>query len=210
MKFTVKCATFCRLAGILNYFDPSVDPEIKQHLSCVRLENKNGKAFIISSNQKIAAVEYIGDTTESDGYADVCIDPILVKQCESETVFNSSLEITTVPQLKMGSAKTMCGFVYSGNACIYNENSILDKWRTWIPKAPLKKSEGALYLNLNYVQSLLLSSPSGKVIFPSHIDTNQPIVLRDRESENWVGLLMGKPHPSESQAIPATLPKWWN
>ena len=214
MKFTIKCSVFNRLAAIPTFFEPTTPEEIRQQLTCVRLENFNGKSFAIATNQKIAAVEYLGLTNEQNGIAHVIIDPVLIEQCKKEIPFDSYLEIVTIPEIAFATAKTMFGYVYKNeatkdNPCSWLDENIMDEWRTWIPDGPVKENTGPMYMNLDHVQALAQSSPSGKIVFPLFIDIKKPVVLRDREFSEWVGLFMPNPGVNEPDAKAAEVPEWW-
>lgn len=209
MKFTISCETFCRLASVPTYFEPHTKPELFKQIECVRIENYKGCVFAISTNVQIAAIEFIGNTTEPDGAVHVVIDPVLVKQCESERAYGSFLEIVSIPEIATASAKTMLGFVYNGNACIWPATTVMDNWREWGPDKTPTKAKGALYLETQHIETLFKASPSGRIVFPEHIDVNVPTILRDYKNPNWVGLFFGKPQANENPAIAATLPEWW-
>lgn len=210
MKFTIPCETFTRLAAIPSFFPLDVDEEHRADLRCVRVENVKGHRIAIAANKKIAAIEYLGVTTEADGVAHIVIDPLLIEQCKTEAKFNGFLEVLLIPEIATATARTMLGYSYKGNACIYPQDSVMNGWRGWGPPMPVKKSKGALFLNLGYIELLNKSSPSGKIIFPEFIDVDMPAVLRDRENANWVGLFFPAPPQIEPAATPAILPQWWN
>lgn len=210
MKFIISCNTFFRLASITQFFQPSTPDEIVQKLRCVRVEHRKGKTFAIATNYKIAAVEYIGETTEPDGFAHIIADKTLIDQCKNESPFASMLEIITIPEIATASAKTMLGFIYQGNACIFPDNTPMDDWLSWADTKTVTKNNGAMFWNLDYILPLFEASPSGKIVFPAFIDVDVPVVLRDRKHDNWVGLFMPKPAPADGVAEPAVLPIWWS
>lgn len=209
MKFNIPCETFTRLAQIPSFFTPSVDEETRQQLRCVRIENVKGHRIAIVANQKIAAIEYLGPTTDQDGVAHVMLDPMLLDVCKKESKFNSWLEINLIPEIATGIAQTMLGYTHKGNACMFPVNSVMNGWREWGPLKPVTKTTGPLFLNLDYIELLNKTSPSGKIVFAEHIDVSQPTVIRDRENECWVGLFFPAPPLTEPGAIAAILPNWW-
>lgn len=211
MKFYINCQTFIRLAGVCNYFSPFIEPEMKDKLNTLRLENLNGKTIAIITNHKIAVIEYLSDTTEPDGFAHVKLDPQMIGICAA--MGDNILEITTIPEILFATAQS-CGFSYNGNACHWFNDSPLNEWRSWaglqgkenIPK----KSKGAMVWNLSYIQSLIAASPSGRVVFPEFIDVDKPVVIRDRVSPKWAALFLAKPAATDiDDVIPAALPAWW-
>lgn len=209
MKITISCATFARIAQITGFFDLSTDPEISKQLSCVRIEVKDGHAFAISTNQKIAAIEYIGATEEKDCAFHIKADKQLIDQCVKEIPFDSFLNIIYIPEILMATISTMLGYNYAGNAAdeIMPEASLLKNWRTWFPDEMPKKSHGFLYFDTDHLKTLCQSSPSGQIIFPEIINTDFPIVLRDKQNPNWCGLFFGK-DAELSDLKGATMPEW--
>lgn len=209
MKFTIPCETFCRMANILSFFEPRTTDETRHQIECVRIEHYKGKIFTIATNQQIAAMEYVGETSEPDGVAHVANDSDLIRQCETEKMYKSFLEIVTIPEIALGTAKTMMGYTHPKNACIWPDITVMDKWREWASETAPTKSKGALYMETAHMITLFNASPSGCIVFPEIIDVNVPVVLRDKKNANWVGLFLGKPLPTEQKAQPATLPEWW-
>lgn len=211
MQFQIKCATFVRLASICNFFESHISEETKQKCNTLRLEISKGKVFAIATNVKIAAIEWIGNTTEKDGVAHIILDPAIVNQCKAEAWFDGVLTINTIPEIAIANASTSSGWVYPTNACYWFDETPLDKWREWAPEKMATKSSGIMWWNLFYVEALLASAFSGKIVFPEFINTKEPIVLRDRDNPNWVGLFLADPTPYEQRVTePATLPEWWN
>ena len=208
MKFTISCATFARLASVAAFIEPDVDEEIRRYLSCVRIENRNRQAYAIATNLKVASIEYLGPTTEQDSAVHVMLNERLVQQAVSETPFNSIMEVVSIPEIAVASVSTMLGYAHQGNVGVFPDKSPLDVWRQWAaPPAPASK--GAMFWTVDHIETLVKASPSGKVVFPSFINVDQPVVLRDALNPNWVGLFLGKPSPLEPAVVPATLPAWW-
>ena len=101
MNFSIKCQTFVRFATICSFFEPSTRQDVKEKINTVRLENKGGLSFIIATNEKIAAIEYIGSTDQPDGHAHVILDEALLNQCRTEMMYDSNLHIACVEQFKV-------------------------------------------------------------------------------------------------------------
>lgn len=210
MQFQIKCETFIRLASICNFFESHTPHDIKEKCNTVRLEITNGKVFAIATNVKIAVIEYLGQTVEKDGTAHVILDPQILERCKAETWFDGIVNVNTIPEIAIANISTSGGWVYPGNGCYWFDETPLNNWREWVSDKPAKASKGIMWWNLYYVESLLRSSKSGKVIFPQFIDTEEPVLLRDRENPNWVGLFLADPTPYEDKVIqPAMLPEWW-
>lgn len=210
MKFTITCKAFARLAGIPSFFEPRTDEEIKKQLSCIRIENCGGKVFAIATNQKVMAVELIGMTNEADCVAHITVDPELVKQCVNESLYDSFLEITYVPEILLATIKSMLGYTYLGNAAINGvpEQSALSQWRKWLPPASARSNKGPMYWGLDHIETLVKTSPSGKIVFPEFIDIDKPIIIRDTDNDNWFGVFIARPAPSQLTPEPAELPEW--
>lgn len=209
MRFFIPSKIFTRLAVIPSNFTKDVSQESKDVLSCVRLENHNGNLIAIAANQKLAAIEIIGKTTEADGHVDVAVNEQTLKFCENNP--DDILEIFSMPAFSIGTMKNSSGRQFEGNPCIYPKETILDIWRDWGPEEPINKSNGCLFLNLDYIELLNKASPSGKIVFPKHIDVDQTLVLRDFDNPSWVGLFTPRPSPlCMREPTPANLPDWWN
>jgi len=212
MLFHIKCSTFVRLASVCNFFEPSCDDEIRTKLNTVRLENHNGKTIAIVCNNKIAAIEVVNtDAALVNGVAHVVLDPVLLQQCQAESFLDGVLTINTTPEIAIAMASTSSGWQYVGNACYWFDQTPLDGWRDLAPKQPATANKGIMWWNTYHIETLLKSSPSGKVFFPAFTDVKQPTVLNDYGSPHWVGLFIPDPEPYESApTIPASLPEWWN
>lgn len=209
MKFTIPCETFYRLSRIISYFQEDTNYEIKQKINTIRLENYKGNLIAIATNQKIAAIEYISPTDQPDGILHVNPHQSLINISKEEKLYNSFIEFVLIPEIHMASAKTMLGFQFQGNAYHFLKDTPLDDWRSWVSEETPKTNNSAMYWDLNHLILLNESSPSGRIIFPKIIDIDIPVVLRDANNPNWVGLFVGKTTPSENKKTITTLPKWW-
>lgn len=204
MRFTISCKIFKRLSIICTNFTEDVTDEARSVLSCIRLENRKGKSLAIVGNQKIGVVEHIGLTTEPDGVVHLVVNDWVLGLNDMDM-----MEIVSLPDFKLGTIKTMLGLQYPGNACIYPEYTPLDKWYEWMPDEPLKQ-RGPLFMNLNYIELLNKSSPSGKLQFPEIIDVEQNMVLRDINSPVWLGFFTPRPAPGTPKLLKNSIPDWWN
>lgn len=210
MRFDIKCATFVRLASICNFFEPETTHEMREQINTLRLEARNGKIVAICTNQRIAAIELIGTAPAGvNEVAHVVLHKPIIDQCKVESFFDGMLTINTIPEIATAMAQTSSGWSYQGNACHWFDETALDDWREMAPDKPITKSEGVMLWNLHLVQALFESSPSGKIIFPRHIDANKPVVLRDLNDPNWVGLFIPAAHGNKIQKQAAELPEWW-
>lgn len=211
MKFEIKCNTFVRLASICNFFKSTIPHELKEQINTVRLEKINGKTIAIATNQQLAAIEILPqfDLGETGKSIHIVLDPVLVNQCKAEAFLDGSLYIDAIPEIATAVAIASSGWRYSGNACHWFAETILDEWHTWVQRDPLKKSNKIMAWELAHVQALFEASPTGHIYFPQFIDAEKPIILRDRGNPNWVGLFKPKPSNTESQTESAELPQWW-
>ena len=208
MNFEIPAEIYVRLANVTK----RIPDDDGGNLGCVRLENRNGDAFAISTNRRIAAVYYLGKSKDGDGFVHVTNDDVLINQCVSETPFSSILHITAIPELQMASAKTTYGYNYPGNAGVFPPDARLNDWRNLAPATPIKKTNGAMSWTLDDMLSLNSASMSGKLAFPEFIDVRSPVIVRDIEYPNWLGVFMptrredgGKSYAVEA----ATVPAWW-
>lgn len=208
MRFQIKCETFARLAKVPKYFSPERNPDYVERIQYVMVEIKDGDVFAIATNITVAVIEYLGRTNEADGVAYIKTDTALTEVCEKEKMFDSFVDITTIPQIAASAAKTMLGFQIA-DVCGWPTKSELLTWRTWAPDIMPTQDKGPLYWDSLEVETLFEASPSGRIAFPDVINIDAPIVLRDVKSENWLGLFMGRPSPSEDKVKAAELPKWW-
>lgn len=209
MDFLIKCDVFSRLAQVTRQFDKTTDFDTKKMISCVRLEYRKGHYYAIATNQQIAAIQYLGRTDQPDGEAHVVNDDVLIKQCIQETLYDSSLFVQVIPEFALANIVTTTGWAYKGQGCIYPENGPLDTWRNWFPDKNPTKSNGIMYWNIDHIESLARSSPSGHLYFPKFIDVEKPVVIRDRFDDNWCGLYIPRPHLSDGSITKeAEKPAW--
>lgn len=213
MNFQIPCEIFLRLANVPKYLRPTFTEEEKISLSCVRIEIRTGQLLAIASNRKIAAIYNLGEIDQPDGAVHLRLDPAVLAQCETEKPFNSTIQVIAIKELGVVTAKTMLGFNCPADFGYFlNEPTHLENWRIWPSADPITKTKGAMSWVMQDILSLNFASPSGHIAFPEFIDANKPVVLRDMNFDNWVGLFMpnrvddnGKVYTAE----PAALPEWW-
>lgn len=187
MKITIDATTLQRLS----------------HLSNLKIDINDGRAYLVASNDTVACVEYLG---EVNGANDSCYIRLDVDKVELEANFGGTFTFETLPELAMGSVVTT-----SGQDCndfiIWPDESPLDKWKEWFIMP--SESLGFMYCDLKQLISLWETSPSGEIVFPEVINNEQPVIVRDVNSANWVGVFIPV---TDSKTImrPATLPEWIN
>ncbi|MAK38199.1 MAG: hypothetical protein CMC15_18715 [Flavobacteriaceae bacterium] len=210
MKFVVKCEVLLRLSKVCNFFDVSISEDMKNRINTVRLENSNGNTIAVATNNKIAAIEILGSTAESDGYVDLVLSPELIAQCEKEVGYDGVMVVNSIPELAMSSIQSMMGWSYGGNASYWYDDTPMNNWRSWANSNEVPASKGCMYWDLHHVHALFQSSPSGCVVFPENIDVEKPVTLRDDNAPEWVGLFLPSPLPPLKITDGAELPEWWN
>jgi len=211
MNFNISCDLYSRFSKVCHFLPPSVPEGVAELIKCIRLENINGKSYAIVTNQKIGCIEYLGETTEPDGFMHLVVDETLMNQSESEKTYGSTMNIVNIEAAGVASLTTMLGFSYAGNASAMVENHIMSDWRKWAHIEEVKKAKGALYFDLDYLSSMAKASPTGRIYFAEKIDVDKPIPVRDIYNDNWVGVFIGKPNPNEKDvpAGGAKAPEWW-
>lgn len=208
MNFTIPCETFFRLTHVLKNTKPG---ETADYLKSVYLENHEGKAFAIATNRKVAAIEFLGETTEPNGSVNITIDPALVKQCETEKSFNGIMYVHFNEMLNFATVKTQMGYNFPGNAAVNpGKETEFQSWRKWFPDAMPKKPNGATVFGAEWIANLGRSSPSGEIVFPTVIDCHVPVLVRDLHDPKWFGLFMPEYAPGGNvvDVEPVSLPDW--
>ena len=104
----------------------------------------------------------------------------------------------------MGSVLTTVDNVGS-DIIIWPDESPLDKWREWFITSD--ESDGFMYCNLLEVLTLWDCSPTGELVFPELLNANEPVIVRDINDDDWLGVFI--PANSGKELLkPATLPEW--
>lgn len=203
--FSLKCETFVKLAGVCDFFTADIHEDTKELINCVRLEHKNGVTYAVATNKKIAAIQMIGVTEEPDSSVHVKITPEIIAALKKEIQYDSKVTINCIPEISMSSLQTTFGY-NSPDCCYWFEYSPLEDWREWVAPAAKASSGGAMYWDLFHVESLIKSSPTGRVVFPEYIDSMKPVLLKDISTDDWRGVFI----PSDSAvAQQAYKPAWW-
>jgi hypothetical protein len=216
MQFKIPCETFARLSIAAVPLSDVPPTSVIDELACVYLEHRKGQTLAIATNNRICAIERLGNTDQPDGSVCVTIDPVLVQQCLTEAQFDGELtiDVTDNEILRWAAAKTSFGYTYNGNAGRFPEVGTKFKhwadWRSILPPARKKQEpSGFLHFRAAHLEILAKASPSGCIIFPEIINTDEPILLRDSVDPNWLGMFMGVVEDSdEKQYEPATRPEW--
>lgn len=209
MEFDISCDTFLRLANLpMNFKETEATPETQT----IRIEFNGAHILAISTNRKFAAIERIGDNAKGfKGAMHLNLDASLIAQCQVEKAFGGRIFVVYNEMLKFASCKTTMGFSVPHSIAFTDATPLMDKWRTWFSTAEITKSKGAMFIDAERMNILLASAPSGKVRFPTFIDDQQPVLVRDYIDQNWLGLFMTNVKKDDGSVIrvePATKPDW--
>lgn len=203
MHVAIPCELYTRFSEIPQTL---AETESRKYLRSIYIERKNNAVFVVSTNIKTAAIEYLGESEGPDECCAIVIDKALVQQCEQEIPFLGMLDIVANPLLGFTAIKTTFGYTFNGNAGVtLPDDHEFQKWREWFPDEMPTKSSGVMHWRVDHLYALAASSPSGGVMFPRFIDEKKPVVLTDDGTDNWRGLFL----PSTNEPnTPSTLPDW--
>lgn len=187
-----------RFIHIPKMFPPSSTDEMVNELKVIRIEIKDGKQFVVATNQKICAVEYVGVRNEPDDVVYLDVDR-LENFIKNKT---GNIFINSIPEIAVAN-------VYIGDKEDYTIAKWFDKnatndWRRWFSYEH-NESKGCMSWELYQIELLFKSAPSAAVVFPEHINVDKPIVLRDSHDSNWAAVFLPK---LNEHVEPATKPDW--
>lgn len=188
----IPCETIVRLSNVM----PRPGVEISPIFYYLRIEN----GLVIATDRKFMAIEHVGGNS---GVIHMQLTPTLLAQCKVEAPLSSKLTLDPTT----GTVRTTMG--YAETVPVYAAPCDFDRWRGIVADAAreCKASVGAMFWSLDDVARLASTSPSGQVVFPKFIDTGRPMLLRDVNSADWLGVF----HPVSNEGLmhaPATLPSW--
>lgn len=199
-EFSMTCDTFNRISRAL-----SRDLSGLPHESWNTLRIDNG--CIVAGDRSFIAVEHFG---WAEGVCHIIPDAALIAQCAVEAMHGGRITLVVNEMLQFATAKTTFGYQSVGNLLYLGQiDPDWNRWRDVVKKTVgTPKPRGAMYWNIEGIQRLIESSPSGGVVFEENIDCdrNAPILIRDVTDYNWLGCF----HPSaKSQTyVGATVPSW--
>lgn len=181
-----------------------------EELRFIRLENKQGKAYAIATNQTLAIIEYLGPTNEADGAIHLVPDQALLDQCTRELAFNSSLEVSFIKSFGIHAIHSMLGYsAPTPNITDPAHDSPLNGWARWVPAELPKFGRGRFQVDAAQFAMLAQCCPSGIIVFPSFLNTWVTMVMRDAHTDTWMGLLKGDEWPGKQGNTWDVLPDWW-
>jgi hypothetical protein len=173
-------------------------------LPFLKIEISQQRIYLIGTNDTVGCVQYIGDTKETEDSCYINIVDSFKEVVDNEAKIEGSLTFETLPELAMGSIIDTLGRVYT-DFISWPDESTLDNWYNWFELSTEQK--GFLYCDLLDIQTLWQVSPTGELVFPEVINSDKPIIVRDVNNDNWVGVFI--PNIEGKRVIkPATLPEW--
>ena len=197
MKFPIPSETFVRMANAAAR--PTDD--LRPHLACVRLEYRDGKYFCVASTSWVIAVEYLGDTTEPNGFVNVPTHTGLLDNMRVETGLN--VEFDWWSEFNVLTCATYPTITLEA---VPDTEPMFTRWPSIFPATLPRVDNGFLFIQAEYFQRLADASPSGKLCFPEVIDSRDVVIVRDKDDPNWVGAFA--PVDKLKQARPALRPEW--
>lgn len=200
MKVTIKAEILQRFATLYKSLEPKVNDEIK----CLRLELSTGKIILIGCNQYVACAELIAESNLPDEVCYIKVTEELTDYIRQEVEIGGYFEIETIPELAIASIKDSKNSTYN-NVMIWSKNKTYDNWRKWFSTSD--ESKGFMYCTLYQVQTLFETSPTGEVVFPEILNNNEPVIIRDVNSDKWVGTFIPT-YDGRKVLKPAKLPEW--
>lgn len=173
-------------------------------LPMLKIEISEQRTYLIGSNGAIACVQYLGNTDQSEDSCYINVTDSFKEVINNEAKIGGSLTFETIPDLAMGSIVDTIGQVYT-DFISWPDESILDNWYNWFKLSTEKN--GFLYCDLSDIETLWQASPTGELVFPEVINSDEPVIVRDVNNDNWVGTFI--PAVDGKRVLkPATLPEW--
>lgn len=195
--FHIKTEVLRRFSRLSNKVNPNI-------ASILRLEKKDGKIYAISTNEEIAIIEMLGTTDDENEVVHIKYTEKLLDYIEKEYKFDSFFTIETNPETAEAILKT--SLLNSCSDCfLWLDDTPLNDWELWL-NIDEPESKGCMYCELYQIQMLFETSPTGKILFPKNINVDKPIVVRDVNNENWVGVFI--PKSTDKLLKTDETPKW--
>lgn len=173
------------------------------HLPRLKIEINNGRSYLIGTDDTVACVEYLGEVNHAN---DSCYIKVDSAKIETEANFGGTFTFETIPDLAMGSVTTTSGQDCS-DFIIWPDESPLKDWKKWFRMS--SESHGFMYCDIIRLVTLWETSSSGEIVFPEVINSDEPVIVRDINDSNWIGVFIPV-RDTKDIMKPATLPEWLN
>ena len=195
--FVIPCETYARLCKV-HHCEPLEPHEFD---NTIRLEDN----VAISSNRKIMVIEKL--PIPNKGIIHIKTDEVLAEQCEEAAKTKGFLTINYQPAMKYAIASLTTGYNHTENLAVTSEESNpWGDWRDLIADASAVENKGSMFWSMAEMIALNAASPTGSLIFPTHINADYPVLVRDVNSPDWLGLFM--PSSTNRDYQPASVPEW--
>jgi hypothetical protein len=210
--YKISVDQFLRLASVISFFGSTVTEETKAKINAIRLENKNGRSVAVATNQKVASIENLGPTQAPNGVCHLKVNKDMIeaaKNAKDKLIF---IVVTVIPEIALSSCEINGKHFH--DVALWLDSTPLDQWRSWVVPPP-SASSGIMCWDIIHLETLLQSSPSGKVVFPEFIDATKPVTIRDRHKHGeWIGVFL--PHDRDLAGLivdeikSLKIPSWIN
>lgn len=196
MQIKIPSETYVRLSYVAGREAP---------FNCIVIE----PGLAMATNRKILAVQEIEN--DNPGVHLLVVDPMLVEACRMDAFSDGDLTFDVIDGTQWGTATTTGGYAYPGNAVYQLEGpSELFSWRTCIPSAAdySAKSNGFMFLDTELMWQLGQSAPSKRFVFPQHVDSTKPVLVRDYIDPSWFGVFLAQGRAGDV-IRPPQYPDWF-
>lgn len=206
MQFTISAEILLKLSSVRDYIPLKVPESIKSSLETIYVEHKSGKTFAVATNSQIASIYCLGETEEEDGHCFITVTDALKTQAMHEEPMGSFFEFVIVPEIAMGTVKSMMGWTSTENYAVFFDESPLMRWRDWIPVKEETIPSGRFFIDTDMISILMNSSPSGMVTTLVPVDTKENIVFVDLHRCDWAGVFVGTQQDNKHEEVEK--PEW--
>ena len=205
MQVEISCETIGRLARLNRTLPAGED---RSWLRSIFVEVRNGFAFAGATNAIFAAVESVGKTSSPDGFVVIRHDGVFLDAAEQSDP-EVKCTISEWAEMRFCTLVAPNGYHTTADAALRDPDAVntLKDWRKWFPDELPEVSGRPMFIDVDGLDALVQSSPSGRVVFPRVIDADLPVVVRDTMSAHWVGVFFARPN-SGIFLKGSSLPDW--
>ena len=192
MQIEIPCEVIGRLSQV-NHVLPQ--NENRKWLSSIFVERtSSGHVFVGATNAQFAAIEMIGIQRGEVGFVVLKRDDVWLDAARNSDP-DVKCNVNEWSEMNFCTLTAPNGYSTTGDAAIRDPEAIatLKKWRDWLPEALPSETGRSMFIDIDGLQSLVNSSPSGCVVFPQIIDSSKPIIVRDVYSPDWLGVFYAQP-----------------